>query len=132
MHHMEQFIGVAIAVMSAVSSAAVLSLFGFVWKRFKGFHGEHTDLVGHLKDADDLRAKVDDLADAQEPQNAALRELLGGELDKEHARLVAQGCASPEEKGAFERKYMAYHGLGGNGTRTALYEDVLQMKSYPT
>ena len=73
-----------------------------------------------------------ELKEAQEPQNAALRELLGKELDKEHARLVAKGHASPSEKAALERLYKAYHGLGGNGTRTALYEDVLQMNSYPT
>lgn len=129
---MEGFIGMVVAILPTVASAAVIGVSGFAFKRLKGWHSEHTDLVDHLKEADSLKAQVKELKDAQEPQNAALRELLGKELDKEHARLVAQGYASPAEKAAFERLYKAYHGLGGNGTRTALYEDVLQMNSYPT
>lgn len=129
---MDGFIGMVVAILPTVASAAVIGVSGFAFKRLKGWHGEHTDLVDHLKEADSLKAQVKELKDAQEPQNAALRELLGKELDKEHARLVAQGYASPAEKAAFERLYKAYHGLGGNGTRTALYEDVLQMNSYPT
>lgn len=129
---MEGFIGMVVAILPTVASAAVIGVSGFAFKRLKGWHGEHTDLVDHLKEAESLKAQVKELKDAQEPQNAALRELLGKELDKEHARLVAQGYASPAEKAAFERLYKAYHGLGGNGTRTALYEDVLQMNSYPT
>ena len=129
---MESFIGVVVAILPTLASAAVLGVSGFAYKKLKGWHGEHTDLVSHLEEADSLKAQVKELKDAQEPQNAALRELLGKELDKEHARLVAQGYASPAEKAAFERLYKAYHGLGGNGTRTALYEDVLQMNSYPT
>lgn len=129
---MEGFIGMVVAILPTVASAAVIGVSGFAFKRLKGWHGEHTDLVDHLKEADSLKAQMKELKDAQEPQNAALRELLGKELDKEHARLVAQGYASPAEKAAFERLYKAYHGLGGNGTRTALYEDVLQMNSYPT
>lgn len=129
---MDGFIGVVVGILPTVASAAVIGVSGFAYKKLKGWHGEHIDLVDHLKESDSLKAQVKELKDAQEPQNAALRELLGKELDKEHARLVAQGYASPAEKAAFERLYKAYHGLGGNGTRTALYEDVLQMNSYPT
>ena len=129
---MEGFISVVVGILPTLASAAVIGVSGFAYKKLKGWHGEHTDLVDHLKEANSLKAQVKELKDAQEPQNAALRELLGKELDKEHARLVAEGYASPAEKAAFERLYKAYHGLGGNGTRTALYENVLQMNSYPT
>ena len=129
---MESFISVVFAVLPPLASTAVIAVSGYAFKKLKGWHGEHTDLVAHLKESDGIKAEVKELKDAQEPQNAALRELLGKELDKEHARLVAQGYASPAEKASFERLYKAYHGLGGNGTRTALYEDVLQMNSYPT
>ena len=129
---MEGFISVVVGILPTLASAAVIGVSGFAYKKLKGWHGEHTDVVDHLKEAHSLKAQVKELKDAQEPQNAALRELLGKELDKEHARLVAQGYASPAEKAAFERLYKAYHGLGGNGTRTALYENVLQMNSYPT
>lgn len=129
---MESLIGVVVATLPTLASAAVIGVSGFAYKKLKDWHDEHASLVGNLKEADNLKAQVKELKEAQKPQNAALRELLGKELDKEHARLVAKGHASPSEKAAFERLYKAYHGLGGNGTRTALYEDVLQMNSYPT
>lgn len=128
---MESLIGVVVSGLPTLASTAVLGVCGFAYKKLKGWHGEHADLVDNLKEVENLKAQVKELKEAQEPQNAALRELLGKELDKEHARLVAQSYASPAEKAAFERLYKAYHGLGGNGTRTALYEDVLQMNSYP-
>lgn len=93
---------------------------------------EHTNLVDHLAESEELKAEIQAIREMQGPQNAALRELMGCKLDEEHARLVEQGYASPSEKMAFERKYKTYHGIGGNGTRTAHYEDVLKMNSYPT
>lgn len=119
------------SILPTIASAAVITVCGYAYRKLKGFRGEHVELVGHLQESESLKAEVKALKAIQEPQNAALRELLGKELDKEHARLVAQGYASPAEKSAFERLYRAYHGLGGNGTRTALYEDVLAMNSYP-
>lgn len=124
-------VGFVMSILPTVASAAVIAVCGYAYRRLKGFRGEHVELVGHLKESDELKEQVKKLEGLQEAQNTALRELLGKELDKEHARLVAQGYASPAEKAAFERLYKAYHGLGGNGTRTALYEDVLAMNSYP-
>lgn len=119
------------SILPTVASAAVIAVSGYAYRKLKGFRGEHVDLVDHLHESESLKEQVKNLEDLQEAQNVALRELLGKQLDKEHARLVAQGYASPAEKAAFERLYKAYHGLGGNGTRTALYEDVLAMNSYP-
>lgn len=116
--------------MPGIASAAVLALCGAAYRKLHGFKTEHTGLVKHLEEYEANRAEAAELRSMQEAQNVALRELLGKELDREHARLVAQGYASPAEKAAFERLYKAYHGLGGNGTRTALYEDVLQMRAY--
>jgi len=127
-----QLVDAVMSVLPTVASAAVIAVCGYAYRKLKGFRGEHVELVGHLQESESLKEEVKALKAAQEPQNAALRELLGKELDKEHARLVAQGYASPAEKAAFERLYKAYHGLGGNGTRTALYEDVLKMNSYPS
>ncbi len=127
----EQMVGFVMSILPTVASAAVIAVCGYAYRKLKGFRGEHVELVGHLQESESLKTQVKNLNDLQEAQNVALRELLGKELDKEHARLVAQGYASPAEKMAFERLYRAYHGLGGNGTRTALYEDVLKMNSYP-
>lgn len=129
---MDELISALWQAMPGLASAAVLALCAFGWRKLKGFHGEHNSLVNHLEEYEESRAEAAELREMQEAQNFALREILGDMLDKEHARLVKQGYASPEEKRKFERLYTAYHGLGGNGTRTALYEDVMQMNSYPT
>ncbi len=129
---MQAFLSVINSVLPAIASTAVIAVSGFVYKKAKGFRNEHVTLVSHLEEADGLKQEVKELKRLQETQNAALRELLGKMLDDEHARLVKQGYASPAEKLAFEKVYQAYHGLGGNGTRTALYEDTLQMNSYPS
>ena len=77
---MEGFISVVVGILPTLASAAVIGVSGFAYKKLKGWHGEHTDLVDHFKEADSLKAQVKELKDAQEPQNAALRELLGKEL----------------------------------------------------
>lgn len=128
---MEQFVGIVVSMLPTIASAAVISVSGYAYKKLKGWRGEHVDLVGHLHESESIKDEIKGLKATQEPQNAALRELLGRELDRDHAHLVTQGHASPTEKAAFERAYKAYHGIGGNGTRTALYEDVLAMNSYP-
>lgn len=123
--------GVILLIIGGIFGAAGKAI-ATAFKKGQTVAHEHTDLVCHLEESEELKSKVQSIEDQQGPQNAVLRELMGSELDREHARLVAQGYASPAEKAAYERKYQAYHGIGGNGTRTALYEDVLQMNSYPT
>ena len=127
---MDELIRAVLQSLPTIASAAVIGVCGYAYKRLKGFRGEHTELVHHLEEYEQSREEAAELRAMQDAQNFALREILGDMLDKEHARLVKQGHASPTEKLKFERKYNAYHGLGGNGTRTALYEDVLDMKSY--
>jgi len=127
---LDEFIRVVLQALPTIASGAVIGMCGFAYKKLKGFRGEHSDLVQHLEEYEAHRKEEDSLRAMQDAQNFALREILGDILDKEHARLVEQGFASPDDKKKFERKYTAYHGLGGNGTRTALYQDVLKMKSY--
>lgn len=132
---MEFFTSAAPGIISGVVMLAIGGFFGVIgtgWKKGRAVAREHTDLVCHLEESEELKAEVQEIKEQQPLQNAVLRELMGCKLDEEHARLVDQGFASPKEKAAYERKYTAYHGIGGNGTRTALYEDVLQMNSYPT
>ena len=127
---MDELIRAVLQSLPTIASAAVIGVCGYAYKRLKGFRGEHTELVHHLEEYEQSREEAAELRAMQDAQNFALREILGDMLDKEHVRLVKQDYASPTEKLKFERKYNAYHGLGGNGTRTSLYEDVLDMKSY--
>lgn len=129
---MEDVLANISTVIWSLVGAAMLALFGYFGKKLSGWHSEHVDLVHHLDESEGLKAEVEQIKRMQEPQNDVLRELMGIKIDEEHTRLVRQGYASPDEKLAFERRYKAYHSIKGNGTRTALYEDVLQMKSYPT
>ena len=127
---MDELIRAVLGALPTIASAAVIGVCGYAYRKLKGFRGEHGELVHHLEEYEAHREEEAELRAMQDAQNFALREILGDILDKEHARLVKQGCASPAEKKKFERLYMAYHGLGGNGTRTALYRDVMKMKSY--
>lgn len=127
---MDELIRAVLQALPTIASGAVIGVCGFAYKKLKGFRDEHSDLVHHLDEHKKRREEDINLRAMQDAQNFALREILGDMLDREHARLVAQGFASPDEKLKFERKYKAYHGLGGNGTRTAHYEDVMKMKSY--
>lgn len=129
---LETSIDILIKALPAVASAAVLFICSFAFTRMKDFKNEHSSLIANLKKAKDRDKKINDLIAIQENQNAVLRELMGVELDREHKRLVEQGYASPSEKISYERKYNAYHGIYGNGTRTAFYEDVMKMNSYPS
>lgn len=127
---MDELIRVVLGALPTIASGAVIAVSGYAYKRLKDFRNEHNNLVHHLEEHEKRRKEEDELRSMQDAQNFALREILGDMLDKEHARLVEQGYASPAEKEKFEKLYRAYHGLGGNGTRTALYRDVMKMKSY--
>lgn len=129
---MDAFYDALIDLLRALAYAAIIAVCGYASKRLKSWRSEHAELLKHLEKSKNLENKVEQLIKLNEAQNAGLREVLGRALDRDHKRLVAQGYASPSEKMAYERLYKAYHRIGGNGTRTSHYEDVMQMKSYPT
>lgn len=115
----------------SLAGVAFTALCGGAWRWLKGFKGEHAELVEHLEEADGMRAELAEVKALNETQNRALREILGNMLDREHERLARQGYASATEKAKFERMYRPYHACGGNGTRTAHYEDVMSMHALP-
>jgi len=72
------------------------------------------------KDAD--RAKLDVAL-----QNG-MRSLLRNALMETHRRcVVEQGWCTVADKEVTERNYVAYHDLGGNGTGTRLYEEIMAL-----
>ena len=64
--------------------------------------------------------------EASEALKAGMRALLWAELQRIHERAMAQGGLTVEERRHLESVYAAYHGLGGNGTGTRLYEDAMR------
>lgn len=56
-----------------------------------------------------------------------VRALLWRELKNIHEQAVRQGGLTVADRKHLENVYAAYHGLGGNGTGTRLYEDAMKM-----
>lgn len=56
-----------------------------------------------------------------------MRALLWRELNNIHEQAVRQDGLTVADRKNLESVYAAYHGLGGNGTGTRLYEDAMKM-----
>lgn len=129
---MDAFFSGLIGLVWTLAGVAVTAFCGYAAKKLKGWRNEHTKLLEVKKDFEQEHKDFESLKAMQEVQNAALREILGDILDKEHDRLVRQGYATPTEKEKFEKKYQPYHGLGGNGSRTSHFDDVMAMHTLPS
>lgn len=60
-----------------------------------------------------------------EAMKAGMRALLWRELQIIHEHAMEQGGLTVSERRHLESVYAAYHGLGGNGTGTRLYNDAM-------
>lgn len=75
-----------------------------------------------------IARKMRALVRTNDAQQDGIRTLLRNELVRLHRDLVeAQGWCTLEDKEYAERTYIAYHKLGGNGTGTVLYEDIMAL-----
>lgn len=75
-----------------------------------------------------LASKMRALVATNDAQRDGIRTILRNELIVLHLRLVeTQGWCTLEDKEYAERTYQAYHELGGNGTGTVLYEDIMAL-----
>ena len=75
-----------------------------------------------------IARKMRALVRTNHAQQDGIRTLLRNELVRLHRDLVeAQGWCTLEDKEYAERTYIAYHELGGNGTGTVLYEDIMAL-----
>lgn len=63
--------------------------------------------------------------DTDEAMKAGMRALLWRELQNIHEGAMRDGGMSVAQRRHLESVYKAYHGLGGNGTGTRLYEDAM-------
>ena len=64
---------------------------------------------------------------SDEAMRAGMRALLWRELQVIHATAMDKGGLAVPERRHLESVYSAYHGLGGNGTGTRLFEDAMNM-----
>lgn len=68
------------------------------------------------------------LAATNEAQKKGIRSILRNELVSMHRCLVErQGWCTLEDKEYAERTYEPYHELGGNGTGTRLFKDIMEL-----
>lgn len=63
-----------------------------------------------------------------EAMKAGMRALLWAELQRIHEKAMEQGGLTVDERKHLESVYAAYHGLGGNGTGTRLFQDAMNQK----
>lgn len=111
--------------------AIVYAIYEIVTKLFKLFMKAH-----NAKSDDEVfRATVEkhtnDIKHINESQLAlklGMRALLKNNLKELHKDYMARGSVESDELDNFITQYNAYHdGLGGNGTGTKYYEDVLTL-----
>lgn len=57
-----------------------------------------------------------------------MRALLWGELRDIYNNGVATGGLSPDERHHLEDVYNAYHGIGGNGTGTKIFNEAMELE----
>ena len=117
----------------SIVSAVVFTVYEILTKIFKLFMKAHK-----AKTADELfRATVerhtDDIQRIDESQTAlkfGMQALLKNNLKLLHKEYMERGSIESDELDNFITQYKAYHdGLGGNGTGTKYYEDVLTLQS---
>ncbi len=65
------------------------------------------------------------VVDTDEAMKAGMRALLWRELQTIHEQAMEQGGLTVTQRRHLESVYKPYHGLGGNGTGTRLYEDAM-------
>ena len=72
------------------------------------------------------KAATDTVDEARAMQDG-MRALLWRELKNIHAEAVQHGGMDVEERRHLENVYSAYHGIGGNGTGTRLFQESMEM-----
>lgn len=98
--------------MTAITSA-VCTAVGWVMGGIKGAAKER---------AEQQKATVED----RDTVRRILRTLLYCRLADMHRRYVVDGVpCTPAEKQEAEEVYTEYHGIGGNGSGTALYKEIM-------
>lgn len=83
--------------------------------------------MGGLKGAAKERAEAQKAAmEDRDTTRRILRTLLYCRLADMHRRYVVDGVpCTPAEKQEAEEVYSEYHGIGGNGSGTALYKEIM-------
>lgn len=68
-------------------------------------------------------------------ENAAVKEglcaLIRAELIRSGEKYIKKGYCEIYAKDAYDKAYIAYHNLGGNGTMTELHERVMDLNTHP-
>lgn len=68
-----------------------------------------------------------DTVDEARAMQEGMRALLWRELKNIHAEASERGGMDIEERRHLENVYSAYHGIGGNGTGTRLFQESMEM-----
>jgi len=108
---------------AVIKVGAVLTAFGVITAA----------LIGLIKKIRRTREKTEHMsqiiADNELMKNAQLS-LLRAELIRSGEKYLEQGWIPIYAKDAYDKAYIAYHGLGGNGTMTELHTRVMALPTF--
>lgn len=74
-----------------------------------------------------IKDKARNDSESDKAMRDGMRALLWRELKNIHSEATAGGGMDTEERKHLESVYLAYHGIGGNGTGTRLYDDAMSL-----
>lgn len=73
-----------------------------------------------------VKDKARDHSETDEAIKEGMRALLWRELKNFHDQAMTDGGLNTEDRHHLDSVYSAYHGMGGNGTGTRIYEDAMR------
>lgn len=98
------------ALVSAFAGAIAGAVVGGVFTRFKA-----------------LPKKLVEERKREEAERIGVQALLRAEIIRQHDKYMERGCCPIYAKESIKQEYEAYHGLGGNGVATKLYNDIMSL-----
>lgn len=87
--------------------------------------------VGLKEHVDDMSGKISLVEESLATLTCAVKELAYMRLEDRHAEYMRRGWAHNNEKHVVERLWKAYHAIGGNGTGTQMYREIMRLPAHP-
>lgn len=112
------FIGVVIGVEKSVT---------WLLRYFNKAYDVKYEKQEFLRKCEQQEQIVNELRFTNKAIVSGVRELLKSELKQKHSEYMMQEFISSDDLHNFEELYNCYHNLGGNGTGTKWYDEVLTL-----
>lgn len=104
-------------VMTVAITAIVTSVVGYIIERIKAKHKQKLDAE-------------DDSKDYLKAVGNGTQCLLRAEIIRQYEKWIDRGFCPIYAKDALTKEYNSYHELGGNGTITGLYNELMELPDH--